>query len=57
MLFPVLSLVFLAGAIVLGFVRKMNVGIVSLALAPILILTGGLKINLFFSGYPTKLFL
>lgn len=57
MTLQILSLIFLAGAIVIGFVKKVNVGIVALGLAPILAMIGKLDMDVVFSGYPTKLFL
>lgn len=52
----VLALVFLIGAIVLGFVRKMNVGIVCLGLSLVLGTVGGLSTNDIYGGFPYKLF-
>ena len=52
-----LSLVFLVGAIVIGFLRKINVGVVSIVLGFILTLISHGKINALFAGFPTKLFL
>ena len=48
----VLALVFLIGAIVLGFVRKMNVGIVCLGLSLVLGTMGGLSTNDIYGGFP-----
>ena len=53
----IVALIFLVFAIVLGFVRKINVGIVSLGLALALAMIGGVKMNVLFAGFPTKLFL
>ena len=52
----ILALVFLIGAIVLGFVRKMNVGLVCLGLALILGKAGGMSTNEIYGGFPYKLF-
>lgn len=51
------ALVFLAAAIVLGFTRKINVGLVSLGLSFILSLIGNVGTGVIFSGFPGKLFL
>ena len=53
----VLSLVCLVGAIVFGFVRKTNVGLVSLGLALILGTIGGMSAGDIYKGFPYKLFL
>lgn len=55
--FQVISLLFLVTAIVLGFVKKINVGTVSLGMALILSLIGGVDISVIFSGFPSKLFI
>lgn len=52
----ILALVCLIGAIVLGFVRKMNVGIVSLGLALVLGKIGGMSNGEIYGGFPYKLF-
>lgn len=57
MVFQITALVFLIGAIVLGFVRKINVGLVSLGLAFILGLIGGVDTKVIFNGFPSKLFI
>ncbi len=57
MMYQVVALVFLIGAIVLGFTRKINVGIVSLGLAFILGLIGGVDTKIILGGFPSKLFL
>ena len=41
----------------LGFVKKINVGIVSLGLSLALGLVGGVKANVIFAGFPGKLFI
>ena len=53
----VIALLFLVAAIALGFIKKINVGIVSIALAFVLAMLGHVKMNVVFSGFPTKLFL
>ncbi len=57
MFFQVIALVFLIGAIALGFVRKINVGIVSLGLAFILGLIGNVSASVILGGFPSKLFI
>ena len=57
MVYQVLSLLFLVGAIVLGFTKKLNVGIVSIGLAFVLGLISGVDTNVILSGFPSKLFL
>lgn len=57
MALAVISLVFLIGSIVFGFVRKTNVGLVSLGLALILGLIGGISDGNIYKGFPYKLFL
>lgn len=52
----VLALLFLIGAIVLGFARKMNVGVVCLGLALILGKLGGMGAGDIYKGFPYKLF-
>ncbi len=52
----ILALVFLIGAIVLGFVRKMNVGLVCFGLALILGKAGGMSEGEIYGGFPYKLF-
>lgn len=54
---PTLSLVFLVGAIALGYLRKLNVGFVALGLSFILCLIGKVNPNVLFNGFPTKLFI
>ena len=53
----IISLVFLIFAIVIGFVKKINVGLVALGIALPLSLIGKIKPNVIFSGFPSKLFL
>ncbi len=53
----VLSLLCLVGAIVFGFVRKTNVGLVSLGLALVLGMIGGMSTGDIYKGFPYKLFL
>ena len=57
MAFQLVSLLFLAAAIGVGFVKKINVGIVSLGLAFILGLIGGVDTKVIFGGFPGKLFI
>lgn len=57
MAYQVLSLLFLIGAIVLGFTKKLNVGIVSVGLAFVLGLISGVDTNVILSGFPSKLFM
>ena len=51
------GLAFLVGAIALGFIKKINVGMVSIAAAFLLALLGGIPVSTVFAGFPTKLFL
>lgn len=53
----IVALLFLVGAIVLGFLKKINVGIVSLGLAFVLSLIGDVETSVIFSGFPSKLFI
>ena len=52
----VIALLFLIGAIVLGFAKKMNVGVVCLGLALILGKLGGMGAGDIYKGFPYKLF-
>lgn len=52
----ILALACLVGAIVLGFVKKMNVGIVCLGLALVLGTIGGISSGDIYKGFPYKLF-
>ena len=52
-----LALIFLVAAIVLGFVKKINVGIVCLGLSLVLGLIGNVEASKILSGFPSKLFL
>lgn len=56
MALQVLALACLVGAIVLGFVKKMNVGIVCLGLALVLGTIGGISSGDIYKGFPYKLF-
>ena len=53
----IISLLFLIFAIVIGFVKKINVGLVALGVALPLNMIGKIKPNVIFSGFPSKLFL
>ena len=57
MTLQIISLLCLVGAIVFGFVRKTNVGIVCLGLALILGKIGGMSSGDIYAGFPYKLFL
>lgn len=57
MVYQVISLLFLITAIVLGFTKKMNVGIVSMGLAFILGLIGHVETKVILGGFPSKLFI
>lgn len=57
MAYQVISLLFLITAIVLGFTKKINVGIVSMGLAFILGLIGKVSTNVILGGFPSKLFI
>lgn len=52
----VVALLFLVGAIVLGFTKKMNVGIVCFGLALVLGTLGGMSAGDIYKGFPYKLF-
>ena len=52
-----IALLFLVGAIVVGFVKKLNVGFISLGLAIVLAKIGNLPIKKVYGGFPGKLFL
>lgn len=57
MAYQMISLLFLVTAIVLGFTKKMNVGIVSMGLAFVLGLIGQVDTNVILGGFPSKLFM
>ena len=52
----ILALACLVGAIILGFIKKMNVGIVCLGLALVLGTVGGISSGDIYKGFPYKLF-
>lgn len=52
----VLSLVFLIGSIVLGYLRKTNIGLMAVGLALILGIISGTPVSTIQAGFPTKLF-
>lgn len=51
-----LSLLFLIGAIVLGFLRKINTGLVAIGLSLVLGMIGGINAKTIVAGFPTSLF-
>lgn len=53
----ILSLVFLVGAIAVGFIKKLNVGIIAIGLALVLGKIAGLPDGKFFSGFSVKMFI
>lgn len=53
----VIALLFLVAAIVIGFVRNINVGLTCLGLALILGKIGGVGAKAIMSGFPSSLFL
>lgn len=53
----VLSLLFLLGAIAIGFFRKVNTGLVAIGLSLILGLIGDVSVKDITSGFPTSLFI
>ena len=53
----IISLVFLIFAIVVGFIKKINVGLVALGVALPLSMIGKIEPKIIFSGFPSKLFL
>lgn len=57
MTYQVIALAFLIAAIVLGFTKKINVGVVSMGLAFVLGLIGGVSTDLILGGFPSKLFI
>jgi di/tricarboxylate transporter len=52
-----ISLLVLIASIAIGFVKKINVGIVSLALGFVLTTATGMSVKVLVAGFPTKLFL
>lgn len=57
MTIQIIALGFLIGAIAIGFIKKINVGIAAFGLVLLLALIGGLKLKVIFAGFPTKLFI
>lgn len=55
--YQIIALITLILAIVLGFVKKINVGLVSFGLAWILSLIGGVDVSVINSGFPGSLFI
>lgn len=53
----VVSLLFLIGAILLGFFRKINTGLVAIGLSLVLGMLGGVSAKEIVSGFPTSLFM
>ena len=54
--YAALSLVFLIGAILIGFFRKINMGFVAFGLSLVLAQIAGVKSGTVITGFPTKLF-
>ena len=54
--FAILSLIFLIGAIVIGFFRKINMGLVAFGLSLMLAQIAGIGSSQVIGGFPTKLF-
>lgn len=54
---PVIALLFLVAAIVIGFVRNINVGFTCLGLSLILGIIGGVGTSTILGGFPSKLFM
>lgn len=54
--YAVVSLVFLVGAIALGFFRKVNMGLVAFGLSLVLSVITDIPTKTVFAGFPTKLF-
>ncbi len=54
---PLTGLAFLILSIVLGFIKKINVGIVAIVFAFLLALLANIDPTIVFAGFPTKLFL
>ena len=57
MFLSLMGLFFLIVAIALGFLKKINVGLIAIALAFVLSLMGHISTSAVFAGFPTKLFL
>lgn len=57
MLVKIMALAFLVFAIALGFLKKINVGLVSLELVLILSKIGNIETNIIYKGFPGKLFI
>lgn len=57
MLVKIMALAFLVFAIALGFLKKINVGLVSLGLVLILSKIGNIETNIIYKGFPGKLFI
>ena len=57
MMYEILALTFLIAAIVIGFIKKINVGLVSLGLAFVLGLPGNISTSVILGGFPSKLFM
>lgn len=57
MVYQVIALAALVAAIALGFVKKINVGLVSFGLALLLSLIGNVEVSVIFAGFPGKLFI
>ena len=57
MVYQIIALATLIVAIVLGFVKKINVGLVSFGLALLLSLIGNVEVSVIFAGFPGKLFI
>lgn len=53
----VLSLVLLVAVVALGYVKNLNVGILAIVASFILVLVGGLDMDLLLGGFPSKLFI
>lgn len=57
MVYQIIALALLIFAIALGFLRKINVGLVSLGLALILSKIGNIETSVIYAGFPGKLFI
>ncbi|MGW8115200.1 SLC13 family permease [Caproicibacterium sp. NSD3] len=57
MIYQIIALTFLVAAIVIGFVKKINVGLVSIGLSFVLGLIGSVSISTILGGFPSKLFM
>ena len=53
----VLSLLFLVIVVALGYIKDLNVGVLAIIASFVLVLVGGLDMDLVLDGFPSSLFL